>query len=290
MTNAASKTILVTGATGHQGSAAVRSLLTSGFRVKAITRSASSTKALRLKELGADVIEADLNNPASYADALKNVHGVFCVLTYEHGVDKEVRQGTALVNAASAANVRHFVYSSVIGADRDTGVPHWESKRKIETHLRASGLPFTVIRPNSFYENFLIPAVKSRIAKNKLASPVKPDVVQQFMSAEDVGKLVPEVFSKPDQHIDQIITLAAEELSIKQVQNIFSDVLKRDFKYAGLPMFMVRLLMGRDLYLMFKYVNSHDMRFVDDMDAMKQRYPDMKSLRSWITENFTSKS
>ena len=72
-----------------------------------------------------------------------------------------------LANLAKEYDVKHFLYSSVIGADLNTGIPHWESKFKIENHIKQINLPYTIIRPASLFENFLIPQVKSRIVKGK---------------------------------------------------------------------------------------------------------------------------
>ena len=69
---------------------------------------------------------------------------------------------------AKENGVKHFLYSSVIGADVHTGIPHWESKFQIENHIKQIGLSYTIIRPASLFENLLIPQVKSRLLKGKL--------------------------------------------------------------------------------------------------------------------------
>jgi len=191
------KTIFVTGATGNQGAAVARNLLAEGFKVKALTRNPDSQKAKILQELNAEVIKGDLDDPSGVAGHLKNVHGVFSVLSYEDGVEKEIKQGIALADLAKQYAVPQFVYSSVIGSDAYTGIPHWESKFIIENHVRYLGLPYTILRPSSLYENFLIPQVKSRIQKGKLVTPVDKDTVQQFISAEDIGKITTEIFKNP---------------------------------------------------------------------------------------------
>ena len=162
------KTIFVPGATGNQGSAAVESLIKEGFSVKALTRNPASAAAQNLKKLNAEIVMGDLNNTDSYRNHLKDIHGIFCVLVFENGIDKEIKQGIDLANLAKEYEVKHFLYSSVIGADLNTGIPHWESKFKIENHIKKINLPYTIIRPSSFFENFLIPQVKSQIVKGKL--------------------------------------------------------------------------------------------------------------------------
>ena len=86
------KSIFVTCATGNQGGAVARNLLAQGFRVKALTRNPDSQKAKNLKQLNAEVIKGDLNDPSNFAEHLKTANGVFSVLGFEFGIEKEIKQ------------------------------------------------------------------------------------------------------------------------------------------------------------------------------------------------------
>src|SRR5262245_4536778 len=120
------KTILVTGATGLQGGSVVRALQKKGgFTVRALTRDASSPKAAKLKEKGVEVMAGDLDDRASLDAAMRGAHGVFSVQTIGKKEGDEQRQGIAVAEAAAAAKVEHLVYSSVDGAERKTGIPHF---------------------------------------------------------------------------------------------------------------------------------------------------------------------
>ena len=103
-----SKTIFVTGATGNQGGAVARSLINNGFKVKALTRNPSSPPAQNLKKLHAEIVQGDLNNTDTFRDHIKDVDGIFAVLTYENGIDKEIKQGMDLANLAKEYDVKHF--------------------------------------------------------------------------------------------------------------------------------------------------------------------------------------
>jgi uncharacterized protein YbjT (DUF2867 family) len=70
------------------------------------------------------------------------------------GAETEIRQGKTFIDAAKKAGVKFIVFSSVEGAERKSGVPHFESKFQIEEYLRGSGISHTIIRPVAFYENF----------------------------------------------------------------------------------------------------------------------------------------
>lgn len=280
------KTIFVTGATGNQGGAVVRNLTKNGFHVKALTRNAASVRAQQLKQINAEVIEGNLDDPATYRHHLKGVNGVFCVLIFAKGIEKEIKQGVALANHAKENGVKHFIYSSVIGADSNTGIPHWESKFKIENHIKQTGLTFTIIRPASFYENFLIPQVSSRLLKGKLVTPVHKNKVQQYISTEDIGKISVTILLDPANYSGRTITVATEQMDGIQVAGVFSKVWNKEMKYQQLPGIITRLAMGRDLYKMFRWVNNNDAVFVKDLDAVKKEFPGMLSLEDWIRKYF----
>ena len=133
------RVILVSGATGQQGGAVARNLLERGFAVRALTRDPEKAAARELADLGAEVVSGDLEDRASIERVLDGVYGVFSVQKFlEAGVEGEVRQGVRLADAAKAAGVEHYVYSSVGSAHRETGIPHFESKWEVEEHVRAA--------------------------------------------------------------------------------------------------------------------------------------------------------
>jgi uncharacterized protein YbjT (DUF2867 family) len=279
-------TIFVTGATGNQGGAVARSLNANGFHVKALTRNPGSPRAKILKDLQIDLVQGDLNDPGTYRKHLKDVDGIFSVLAFENGTGKEIKQGVDLANVAKEYGIRQFLYSSVTGADMNTGIPHWESKYKIENHIRQIGLPYTIIRPASLFENFLIPQVKSRILKGKLASPVNKNIIQQFISSKDIGEISAGIFMNPGKYSDKTITIAAQELDMAEISNIFSKVLVKEIKYQKLPGLITRLVMGKDLHKMFKWINEHDVVFLKDLTGFRKEFPNLTQLDKWIGPNF----
>jgi uncharacterized protein YbjT (DUF2867 family) len=148
--------VLVTGATGRQGGATLRRLAEKGgFSLRGLTRKPESPAAEALRSLGVEMVRGDLDDAVSLAGALEGVWGVFGVQnSWKAGVVGEEQQGKRLLALARAAQVEHFVYSSVSSANRATGVPHFESKARIEDALRAAAFPFhTIVRPTYFMEN-----------------------------------------------------------------------------------------------------------------------------------------
>jgi len=277
------QTIFVTGATGNQGGAVVRSLLKNGFAVKALTRNASSPEAKLLKGLNAEIVPGDLNHPEGFADQLRDVSGIFSVQSFANGTDKEIKQGIALANLAKTLRIEFFLFSSVLGADLHSGVPIWESKFTIENHIRESGLPFCILRPASFFENFQIPAVKNRILKGKLGSPIGRNILQPFLSVQDIGTVTATIFKNREKYLGKTISLVAAEMNLDEVASIFSELLGKEIKYQQLPMFLTRLIMGRNLYKMFDWINKNSGRPFWTNEKFNEGLPQLMDFRQWIS-------
>ncbi|TIV65757.1 MAG: NAD-dependent epimerase/dehydratase family protein, partial [Mesorhizobium sp.] len=152
------RTFLVTGATGQQGGAVARALLSRGHSVKALTRRPDSDAARQLASGGATVVAGDLADAASVVDAARGVDTMFLMgNSYEAGLEEETRQGIVAADAAKAAGIGHLIYSSVADADKKTGIPHFESKFLVERHIAGLGIPYTISAPVAFMENAVAP-------------------------------------------------------------------------------------------------------------------------------------
>src|SRR5690606_15861290 len=250
------KLIFVTGGTGKQGGAVARELFKAGFQVKVLTRNPTSLKCQELKKRGIECVKGNLNEIDTYREYVRNAYGVFSVQTFEKGVKREIEQGKTLANLSSQFGVKHFVYSSVAGANLHTGIPHFESKYEIEEHIKKIGLPYTILRPASHYENFLLPQVKKSILKGKLLQPTNRETLLQFVSCEDVGRMAVKAFDDPDTYLYQTITLVSEALTTGQVADLFSAKLNMPVAYKKLPWAVTRFLLGRKVYQMFNWLNK----------------------------------
>jgi uncharacterized protein YbjT (DUF2867 family) len=276
------KQIFVTGATGNQGGAVLRHLLQNGFAVKALSRNPSSKKAAGLKIPGVELIKGDLSNPSGWESHLSGVDGVFSVQSMDAGPEKEILQGINLAKSAVKANVPYFVYSSVIGADAGTGIPHWESKNEIENFIRSTNLNYTILRPASLYENLLIPAVRSGIKKGKYSTPLRGSTVQQYVGAEDIGRITALIFKEAGKYNKQVLSLAFEQMNGEQLASVIGKVLGKKMKYQQLPGIITRLFLGKNLYTMFSWVDRNKPLFVKDIDHLKKQFPGFLPIADWI--------
>ena len=204
----AEQIILVTGATGNQGGAAARRLLERGkFKVRAMVRNTSKPAAQTIQQAGAELVQGDFDDLDSLKQAMQGVYGVFSMQDFRDGVDTEIRQGKAVADAAKAAGIQHFVYSSVGGAERNTGIPHFYSKFQVEAYVRAIALPYTILRPVFFFYNYS--GMRSMVEGGKLLQPLSPDTKLQQLSEEDYGGMIAEVFERPAEFLHQEIEVAS---------------------------------------------------------------------------------
>ena len=217
---------------------------------------------------------------------LEGVHGIFSVQHFTEGVDKEVAQGIALANLAKEMGIRHFLYSSALGANLHSGVPAFESKFKIENHIQSLGIPYTILRPASLFDNFLIPQVKKGILKGKLVQPINRETVIQYVACDDIGKAALRIFQHTELFLNKAIPLSEEQLSTGEVAAVFTRTLNRPVEYKRLPDLIVRIFLGRNLYSMFKWVNGESHVDKKDIETSKALFPDLQNLSSWIKQHF----
>jgi len=279
----ADKTVLVTGATGRQGGAVIRHMLPKGWKLRALTRNPASHEAQSLARLGVEVVQGDLEDPASIARAAQGLYGVYSVQDFwAVGAKREIQQGKNVAAAAKKAGVKHFVYSSVGGAERHTGIPHWESKWQVEQTVRDLGLPATIIRPAAFMEMYYIDQVEVGILKGKLADPIHGDKPYQTIATDDIGAFVALSFDRPQEFIGHELEIAGSELTNLEAAKVFSRVLGKPVKFQKLPMTLVRVILGKEFYLMFRWFNESG--FQADIPALRKRYPEVRlyNLEEWL--------
>jgi uncharacterized protein YbjT (DUF2867 family) len=237
-----SRTILVTGATGHQGGAVARELLAAGRRVRAMTRKPEGEAARALAKLGAEIVAGDLNDEASIEKALSGAWGTFAVQnTWEAGVEGEEEQGKRFAKAAKKAGVTHYVYTSVGSADRKTGIPHFENKYRVEETIRSLGFPSHVIlRPVFFMENWISPWFKSAIDAGSVAMAVEPGTVLQQIAVADIGKYGRWAFENPEKLNRREIDIAGDALTIPQTATAIGEAARRKVEFVQVPIEEVR--------------------------------------------------
>ncbi|MEV0482891.1 NmrA/HSCARG family protein [Streptomyces sp. NPDC050508] len=278
--------VLVTGATGLQGGAVARELVRRGRATAALVRDPDSATAGKLAELGVTLVRGDLDDEASLRAAMDGMSGVFSAQTFmaPGGLGGEVRQGRAVARAALATGVAHVVYSSVGGAERHSGVPHFDSKRGIERYLAALGVPTTVLRPTFFMDNFAAQGVPSEDGTLVVRLALKPDTRVQFIAVEDIGFFAAEAFERPREYLGRAVEIAGDELTATEVAEAFA-------KRTGLPARFEELVPDAvaanpyiphapEISLMFEWFQEHGYRA--DIPALRAEHPGLKDFATYL--------
>jgi len=297
----AKRLVAVLGATGRQGGSVARRLLEQGWRVRALMRRAGTAEARALEALGAEALAADLESPASLEAAFRGAHGAYLVTDFwEHGLAAEARQGVNAVDAATRAGISHLVFSSVGGTDRTEGlgITHFDGKRRIESHLIRSGLPFTILRPVTFLENFVSPRYRSAIASRGVfdfcIDPAKPF---QMVAMRDIGVFVEMAFADPDTFQGRALELASDRCTMPEFAAALGEHLQRPVRYRHVGPAMQRLLAlafvatrsvnrykaGPSLVAQFRWNNASATGGWDAaIDQLRKLHPGLMTIREWI--------
>lgn len=279
------KTILVTGATGQQGGAVARSLLSKGESVRVLTR--FPQKAQELSALGAEVMRGDYEERDSLQKAVRGVDAVFLMATpIEKGVKAEVEHGKAAISLCRRFGSPHIVYSSVCGANRRTGVPHFESKFQIEKFLRDNSQVYTILRPVWFMQNFESQWLLPFLQKGVLSTPILPERTLQMIDVNDIAEFVCAAILHVKDFIGQEIDLAGDGLTMTEIARNLSYALGREVKYEPIPEGKAEEAVGRDMYLMYRWFNTKG--YDVDIEGLRKRYGlPLASFRAFLDRSST---
>lgn len=273
--------IAVTGATGQQGGAVARHLLSEGWKVRALTRDVSKSAAKALTAAGAEVFRADNDDRASLDAAFQGAYGVFSIQNYwlpNVGSEGEVRQGKAIADAAKAAGVQHLVYSSVGAAHRGMGQAHFASKYEIEQYIRSLGLPHTILRPVYFMEN--LNWNRAQITNGThYGLGLRLEKGIQMIAVDDVGAFAALAFEDRPGFISQTLELAGDELTEPQIAEAFTRVIGRPVTLAA-PHVPEGTVQTPERIAMFQFLNSQG--YDADIPALRKLYPPLKTFEQWL--------
>ncbi|MFE1312052.1 NmrA/HSCARG family protein [Streptomyces sp. NPDC058755] len=262
--------VLVLAATGGQGRAVTDALLARGTRIRALVRDPARSAARQLADQGVDVVAGSLSDAGSLAAAMRGVSGVFAFTTpFEAGVEAEVEQGRAIVDAAARERVAHLVFSSVAGADQDSGVPHFESKARIEAELAAGDVPYTILGPTYFFDNALGGA--ERILDGVLDLPLPPDRPLQQLARPDLGAFAAEVLLSPARYVGQRIELASDAPTPTQMAAALGAALGREVRHEYVPLAAIG---NPDMHAMWTFLNGPGYRV--DIPALRAAHPEIR--------------
>jgi len=250
------KILAVVGATGAQGGGLVRAILgdkTSGFTARALTRDVNSEKAKTLAKLGAEVVAANLDDPASLARAFSGAYGAFCVTNFwEHfSPEKELAQAKALAQAAKQTGLQHVIWSTLEDTRRwvplsdarmptlmgHYKVPHFDAKGEADQEFTALGVPTTFYLTSYYWENLIFFGMGPKKGPDGTLAITMPmgDKKLPGVAVDDIGTCALGIFKKGREYIGKTVGVAGEHLTGAEMAAALTKALGREVRYNAVP-------------------------------------------------------
>lgn len=276
------RTILITGATGKQGSALAKRLRAEGKRVLAYTRDPNSRAAKALSDLGVELVVGDMEDTSTLGRAMAEADGVFVVLPPTWTPDAEsdayeVRLGRNVVDAAKASGVKFLIYSSVAAADHFARIRPGH-KFEIEQYVWASGLPALVLRPVAFMENFLDPQIG--VGSGVFYEPTLPNVRINLISVEDIAAFAAFGFAAPDRFVNMTLEIAGDILFPHEIAELISAETGSKIEFVHVTSEALRA-QNSILGDMYDFLNS-DVYAGPNIDEARVSHGGLLDLRTWL--------
>jgi len=287
-------TILVVGATGMQGGAVARHLLKrSLFKVRCMKRCMDSKPARLLEQQGAEVVQANLDDPASLRRAVYGCCGIFGVTDFWEAGSREYDQGVNLISAAAEAGVGHLVLSTLPSSksmsDGALELPHFETKARMEEYAQLRNMPFTFVHVAFYYENFLsyFPPRRQPDGSCSFGFPLG-DACLGGVAADDIGGVVAEIFARQLEFVHQTVEIIGDEMPAQEYAKIMSSVLMRKIAYNHIPRETYAALPfpgGQALADMFEFLRVYTPSRRIHITRCQQLFADMQGFESWLGKN-----
>ncbi|MBS4001007.1 MAG: NmrA/HSCARG family protein [Desulfobulbaceae bacterium] len=306
-----SKIIAITGATGAQGGGLARAILNdpqSNFKVRAITRNPKSENAMKLVEMGAEVVQADLDDVDSLRRAFEGAYGAFCLTNFwEHfSPEKEIEQAANLAQAAKDAGVKHAVWSTFndtrkwVPLDDDRmptlqgkyKVPHFDSKGIANERFAELGVPTTYLLTSFYWENMIYFGMGPQRGPDGVLGITLPmgDKKLPGMAAEDIGKCAYGIFKKGDNYIGKSVGIAGEHLTGYEMASALTKAVGQTVRYNEVPADVYRgfgFPGADDLGNMFQFKRDFNDVFCGErnLDESRSLNPELQTFEKWLNVN-----
>jgi uncharacterized protein YbjT (DUF2867 family) len=305
------KIIAIVGATGAQGGGLARAILDdpdSPFRARAITRNAGSDKAQELARRGAEVVEADLDDPESLKRAFAGAHGAYCVTNFwEHfSPGKEVAQAANMAEAARAAGLAHVIWSTLEDTRQwvpldDTRmptlmekykVPHFDGKGEANREFTNRGVPTTFLLTSFYWDNLIQFGMGPRKGPDGVFAITFPmgDRKLPGMAAEDIGKCAYGIFRRGPEYAGRTVGIAGGHLTGAEMAAALTGALGVEVRYNDVPPEVYRSLGfpgAEDLGNMFQFKRDFNDYFcgIRNVDEARALNPELQDFDEWLVRN-----
>jgi len=273
--------VLVIGASGLQGSAVCRRLIEAGYAVRGFTRNPEGRRAQALSQLGVALYKGHLEMADEVRAAITGVHAVFAAFDpWAHGAEGEYRQAVTVIQAAQAASIQHFVYSSVGSPNAQNGVSHFESKWRIEQYLQASTLHWTILRPTSFMEGLTEKKFVPSVLWHVWGQVSGWDTPLHWVAIDDIARATVRVLNTPEPHRSKRYTLVGHVCTLAQARALFISVRGKAPLKLPVPVYLFRKWISEDLYRLFQWYRQTG--FDADTKDLRSLVDEPLQMHSWL--------
>ncbi len=311
MTDQPKRTLAVVGATGAQGGGLVRAILADrggGFAVRALTRKPGSEAARALESRGAEVVQADLDDPASVERAFHGAYGAYCVTNFwEHfSPDREMEQARAMAEAAKKAELRHVVWSTLddtrehVPLDDDRmptlmgryKVPHFDAKGEADAFFREAGAPTTFLRTVFYWDNLIHFGLGPKRGEDGVLRLTMPlaDKKLPSIAVEDIGKCAYGVFKEGRELVGETVGIAGGHPTGEQIAAGLGEALGETVRYEPLSTAAYRGLGfpgAEDMGNMFQFKQEFESPYCASRSVERARElnPELLTFGQWAHEH-----
>ncbi|MFB2979403.1 NmrA/HSCARG family protein [Microseira sp. BLCC-F43] len=294
--------ILLIGVTGGTGGNAVKGFLEQGVtNLRAITRKIDLNRPSlsKINDAGVELVEANLDDRESLVAAFTGISHVYCHATAGDSSKPdplEVERAKRIAQVAKQAEIKHFVYNSAGGADRNSGIGHIEQKYQIEQILKQAGLPTTMLRACLFMEEFWKKYTRPSILKGSFPFSVQPNKPLHLITTKDMGRVAAYVMKNPDKYIGKEIEIAGDVLTPKQMAEVFSQVQGIPVMHKEVPAWIFLLFFRKSLFdLIMWYRNKGYQADVkqlreEEFPGLLTTFPEFLEETDWANRELTYES
>ncbi|MFL5472223.1 MAG: NmrA/HSCARG family protein [Gemmatimonadales bacterium] len=302
------KIIAVIGSTGAQGGGLVRAILADrngGFAVRAITRNPDSEKAQALRAAGAEVVAADIDDPATLRKAFAGAYGAFCLTNFwEHfSPERELTQAENQARAAKDAGLQHVIWSTLEDTRKwvqltdnrmptlmgKYKVPHFDAKGEADGIFRELGVPTTFLLTAFYWDNLIYFGAGPQRGPDGVLAITFPldDKPLSSIAVEDIGKCAYGIFKRGREFINRTVGIAGEHLTGVQMARQLTQALGQEVRYNNVPPEVYRSFGfpgADDLGNMFQFKRDFNEYFVGarSLDLSRSLNPELQTFEEWL--------
>lgn len=307
---AENKIIAILGATGAQGGGLARAILednTGEFQVRALTRDASSDKAKALEEMGAEIVEVDVDDHESLVSAFSGAYGVYAVTFFwEHfSPEKEMAQVESIAKAAKETGIEHVVWStledtrnwvsledsSMPTLNEKYKVPHFDGKGEADKFFEENGVPTTQLLTSFYWDNLIYFGMGPKKGEDGNLTFALPmgDKPLSGIAAEDIGKCAYGIFKRGNEFIGKRIGIAGEHITGQAMADSLGNAIGDQVNYFSVPFDMYRgfdFPGAEDLGNMFQFKHDYNDYFVGarSIELSKSLNPSLLNFEGWLAQ------